>query len=266
MSMEWVDSHCHLQERYRSTAQGEVAAVLERAAAASLVGLVCVGTDAESSLEAISLATDVAAGRFGDEVPVVRAVVGLHPHEATSGTGAIAEIIAAHRNLVAGVGECGLDYYYEHSPRAVQLVAFAEQIRLAHEFDLPLVIHARDAWDDLFGVLRDEGVPTETVLHCFTGGPAEATRCLEAGMTISFSGITTFPKAPELREAAALVPLASMLVETDSPFLTPVPHRGRPNEPSYVPLVGAVVADAAGTTVEALAATTTANARRIFGW
>ena len=126
------------------------------------------------------------------------------------------------------VGECGLDYHYEHSPRRAQRAAFAEQIALAHRHGLALVIHAREAWDDLFDVLGAEGVPERTVLHCFTGGPAEARRCLDAGMFVSFSGIVTFKNAAEVREAAARCPLDRLLVETDSPFLAPVPHRGRP--------------------------------------
>ena len=140
-------------------------------------------------------------------------------------------------SLVA-VGECGLDYHYEHSPREAQRAAFAAQIALAHEYGLALVIHARDAWDDLFDVLAAERVPERTVLHCFTGGPDEVDRCLRAGMYVSFSGIVTFKNAADVRAAAARCPLERLLVETDSPFLAPVPHRGRTNEPSYLPFVG----------------------------
>lgn len=261
--MVWVDAHCHLQERYRED-DARVAVLLERARDAGTAALVVVGTDAQTSEEAICLAEEVAAGRFGSDAPLVRAVVGLHPHEATSGTAAIEEILARRSPHVAGVGEAGLDYFYEHSPRSVQRVAFAEQVGFAHAYDLPLVIHARDAWDDLFDVLQSEGVPTETVLHCFTGGPGEAERCLAAGMTVSFSGIASFPKAPEVREAAALVPLERLLVETDSPFLAPVPHRGKKNEPSFVHLVGAVIAAAKGCTPDEVARASTANAERIF--
>jgi TatD DNase family protein len=140
------------------------------------------------------------------------------------------------------VGECGLDYYYEHSPRDAQRRAFAAQIALAHEHGLTLVIHARDAWDDLFDILGAEGVPPRTVLHCFTGGPGEAERCLRAGMFVSFSGIVTFKNAEDVRAAVAVCPFDRLLVETDSPFLAPVPYRGRTNEPSYLPYVGAAIA------------------------
>ncbi|MEI6700619.1 MAG: TatD family hydrolase [Actinomycetota bacterium] len=265
MTATWIDSHCHLQERYLTDGELDVEGPLRRAAEHGISALICVGTDADTSRQAIALASDVAKGRFGSHVPAVRAVVGLHPHEALAGTAEIEELLSTGSEHIAGVGECGLDYFYEHSPRDDQRKAFAAQIGLAHTYALPLVIHARDAWDDLFAILDSEGVPPLTVLHCFTGGPSEAVRCLGAGMTVSFSGIVSFPKAPEVREAAAIVPLDRLLIETDSPFLAPVPHRGKQNEPSYVPFVGMAVAEAKGLSIEEVAAATTRNARNIFG-
>jgi len=167
--------------------------------------------------------------------------------------------------VLVAIGECGLDYHYDRSPRDVQRTAFAEQVALARGYDLALVIHVREAWDDLFDVLASEGVPERTVLHCFTGGPVEARRCLDAGMFISFSGIVTFKNAPEVREAAALCPLDRLLVETDSPFLAPVPFRGKPNEPALVPLVGAVVAEVKGIDATEVASTSSAAASAAFG-
>jgi TatD DNase family protein len=166
--------------------------------------------------------------------------------------------------VVVAVGECGLDYYYEHSPRPEQRAAFAAQIALAHAHGLALVIHARDAWNDLFDILATEGVPERTVLHCFTGGPDEVDRCLRAGMFVSFSGIITFKNAADVRAAAARCPLDRLLVETDSPFLAPVPHRGRPNEPALLPLVGATVAEVKGCAVESIAASSAAAALTAF--
>jgi TatD DNase family protein len=271
----WFDSHCHLQERYQPESAPEeeddevgVAAALGRCAAAGVTRLVCVGTDLATSEQALALAAASRTGRLGPDAPEVWATVGLHPHEAVAGTGPLADLVAraldgGDGDLV-GVGECGLDYFYEHSPRAEQRRAFAEQIALAHRHRLTLVIHARDAWDDLFAVLASEGVPERTVLHCFTGGPDEAVRCLEAGTYLSFSGIVTFKNADELRQAAALCPEDRLLVETDSPFLTPVPHRGRPNEPAFVPLVGARVAEVRQVAPEELARTTTRNALAAF--
>jgi TatD DNase family protein len=177
----------------------------------------------------------------------------------------LAEELAPGDGAVVAVGECGLDYYYEHSPRPVQRTAFAAQIALAHAHSLALVIHARDAWDDLFDVLGAEGVPERTVLHCFTGGPDEMDRCLRAGMFVSFSGIITFKNAGEVRAAAARCPLDRLLVETDAPFLAPVPHRGTVNEPARVAVVGSAVAEIKGLTALELAARTTANAQSAFG-
>jgi TatD DNase family protein len=167
--------------------------------------------------------------------------------------------------VVVAVGECGLDYYYEHSPRAEQRSAFAAQIQLAHECGLALVVHTRDAWDDTFDILRSEGPPARWVLHCFSGGPDEATRGLDMGAMLSFSGIVTFKNADDIRAAAALCPLDRILVETDSPYLAPVPHRGQPNQPAWVPFVGAKVAEVRGVDAETIEAATWANTAAVFG-
>ncbi len=253
----WFDSHCHVQEFYEPDPS-----VLLRAAEEGIAGVVCIGTEAGSSEQALALAGDPPAGG-----PAVYATVGLHPHEASRGIEEVAALLDAamasgHRPV--GVGECGLDYFYEHSPRAAQRSVFAAQIALAKRHDLALVIHARDAWDELFDILHAEGVPERTVLHCFTGGPAEARRCLDAGMYVSFSGIVTFKNAADVREAATMCPLDSMLIETDSPFLAPAPHRGSRNEPRYVPLVGACIAQLKGVDQDAVAASTHDAARRAF--
>ena len=228
----------------------------------------CVGTNAATSAQGLSLARAVQAEGWGTETPEVWATVGLHPHEASTPTTEIASLLAdgAARNddrLVA-VGECGLDYHYEHSPRADQRRAFADQIALAHGLDLALVIHPRDAWDDLFAVLGSEGVPARAVLHCFTGGPVEVRRCLDAGLFVSFSGIVTFKNATDVRRAVELCPLDRLLVETDSPFLAPAPHRGRPNEPALVAVVGETVARVKDVPVSELARTSDDVAKRVF--
>jgi TatD DNase family protein len=203
----------------------------------------------------------------------VWATVGLHPHEADRGLAEVERLLeqtadgpggAAAARLVA-VGECGLDYYYEHSGRDAQREAFARQIALAHRLGLALVVHARDAWEDLFDVLDAEGVPERTVLHCFTGGPDEARRCLDAGMFVSFSGIVTFKNAADVRQAARICPSERLMVETDSPFLAPVPFRGRTNEPAFVPYVGAAVANVRGVSVQEVLHTSTRVAQAAFG-
>lgn len=242
----WADSHCHLGD--------DAAEALAAARAAGVELLVTVGTDAEHSRRAVELA----AAHDG-----VWATVGLHPHDASQGLTGLEPLLGAPK--VVAVGETGLDYHYDHSPRDVQRAAFAAQIGLAHEHGLALVIHTREAWDDTFAILRAEAPPARTVFHCFTGGPPEARRCLDLGAYLSFSGIVTFKNAPENREAAALCPLDRLLIETDSPYLAPVPHRGRRNQPAYVAVVGAAVAAARGTTTEHVAAVTLSNTRVAFG-
>ncbi len=249
----WIDTHCHLQ-----WATGGAEAAIERARAAGVIGMVCVGTDATSSREAVAL-----AGRFPD----VRATVGLHPHEASrlaEEWDELCELVTAPG--VVGVGETGFDLHYTHSPVEAQAESFRRHVRLAEQAGHTLVIHARDAWDEVFGVLADEGSPERVVLHCFTGGPAEAARALGGGASISFSGIVSFANAHDVRAAAVTVPPDRLLVETDAPYLAPVPHRGRENEPAWVPVVGGALAGALGLPVAEVAAATTANARRLFGF
>ena len=165
---------------------------------------------------------------------------------------------------MVAVGECGLDYHYDHSPREVQRAVFADQIALAKKHDLALVVHTREAWDDTFAMFASEGVPDRTVIHCFTGGPEEAQKCLDLGAWLSFSGIVTFPGAPEVLEAATLCPLDRLLVETDSPFLAPVPHRGKPNRPALVPFVGTAIADAKHIPTADVADVTWRNAAMVY--
>ncbi len=246
----WVDSHCHLQ-----LAGGDEHVV--RARAAGVEWMVCVGTDLETSQASLA---------FADRHPDVYASVGLHPHDASrlGAEWAMLEPLAVSDACLA-IGECGFDLFYEHSPRDEQETAFRFQIRLAKHARKPLVVHTRDAWDDTFRVLDDEGVPERTILHCFTGGPEEASAALERGCYLSFSGIVSFKNADGLRAAARLAPADRILVETDSPFLTPEPHRGKPNEPALVVAVGAALARARGVEAEEIAETTRRNAGLAFG-
>jgi TatD DNase family protein len=258
----WVDSHCHVHDSPDPEAEG----ALSRARTAGVGLVVCVGTSAEDSARALT----VAAGSRRPESAgaTAFATVGLHPHEASRGVATLGPVLAGAgvgSGVLVGIGECGLDYHYDHSPRDVQREAFASQVALAQEHRLTLVIHTREAWDDTFAVLQEAGVPERVIFHCFTGGRAEAERCLEIGAWLSFSGIVTFKNAGDVREAAAVCPLERVLVETDSPYLTPLPHRGRPNEPAYVPLVGAAVAAVKGLAVAEVEAATTANAAAAFG-
>ncbi len=244
----WCDSHCHVPY------QGVGPEVIGEARAAGVTRLVTVGTDAEHSRAGL----DLAAAHDG-----VWATVGLHPHDASKGVSTLEPLLRGQPELVA-IGECGLDYHYDFSPRPVQREAFAAQVALAQEHDLALVVHTREAWDDTFSILASVGTPERTVFHCFTGGPAEARRALDMGAWLSFSGIITFKNAADIRAAAAICPLDRLLVETDTPFLAPVPHRGRPNSPALVPLVGGAVAAALGIDVAAVEEATWAGAAQVF--
>ncbi|MHB1928396.1 MAG: TatD family hydrolase [Acidimicrobiales bacterium] len=223
----WADSHCHVPY------EGVDDSAVDEAVAAGVGRLVSIGTDARQSEAAI----EVASRR-----PEVWATVGLHPHDAADGVETIEGLLDPPPPRVVAIGECGLDYHYDHSPRDEQRRAFALQVALAHRLRLALVIHTREAWDDTFTVLAAEGVPERTVFHCFTGGAPEARRALDLGAWLSFSGIVTFRTAADIREATRLCPPDRLLVETDAPYLAPVPYRGQPNRPAWVTVVGASVA------------------------
>jgi len=250
--LRWVDSHCHPQ-----MATGGADAAITRARDAGVAAMVVVGTDLESSRQAVDLAS---------RHPDVFATVGLHPHDASRLSAEWEDLVALAKSpRVVAVGEAGFDFHYMHSPPDAQDAAFRAQIRLANHLERALVIHSREAWDATFTVLVQEGVPERTVFHCFTGGPDEARRCLDAGAWLSFSGIVTFKAAEDVRGAAALCPLDRLLVETDSPYLTPVPHRGKPNCPAFVPLVGAAVAAVKGIAVDEVERATWQSTERVFG-
>lgn len=249
--MGLIDTHCHLDML------GDLDEILGRATQAGVDTVITIGESLETSEHAVKIA---------GAQPNVSASVGLHPHHAKDRTDALMarlRELAADPKVVA-IGEAGLDYHYDNSPRPEQRAAFAEQVRLALETDLALVIHTRDAWDDTFAILADEGVPARTVFHCFSGGPAEAERSLAVGAILSFSGIVTFPKGGDLREAARIAPAERIVVETDAPFLAPVPHRGRQNEPSYLPNTAQCLADIKEMTIEAFTELSSATARALF--
>lgn len=239
-STRWVDNHCHLGD--------DVAEVLDAARAAGVAQFIDVGCDRASSLKAIAHAA-VYDG--------VHATVGLHPHDASQGIDGLEDLLAEPR--VVAVGECGLDYHYDNSPRDAQRDMFSAQIGLANRYGLPLVIHTREAWPDTFDVLDAEGMPERTIFHCFTGGPDQAHKCLDRGGYLSFSGIASFKSATDVQEAARLCPLDRLLVETDSPYLAPTPYRGKPNQPAWVARVGEVLAELRGADIADIAAATWDN-------
>ena len=245
----YVDTHCHLFD----TRGADLADVIAGARSAGVTTMINVGCDAATTASAIETARAYEG---------VFATAGLHPHEAKFGVDTIVCFLDDPR--VIAIGECGLDYFYEHSPRAQQREAFAAQIQLAHERKLPLVVHTRDAWADTFDVFAAEGVPERTIFHCFTGGVAEASKCLDLGAFLSFSGIVTFKSAADVHAAARLCPVERLLAETDSPYLAPVPHRGRTNQPAYVTHVVAALAGLRNKPTDSVREATAANARLAF--
>ncbi len=251
-----IDSHCHLNYKGLVEKQGEV---LERARAAGIAGFLNISTRQSEWQDVVATAE-----RESD----VWATVGIHPHEADQHADLGREVLleATRHPRVIGIGESGLDYYYDKSDREVQQALFRMHIGVARETGLPLVIHTRDADDDTAAILTEEmGQGTfPALIHCFTASPAFGRKVLELGLTISISGIVTFKNAADLQEFAKEIPQDRLLVETDSPFLAPVPHRGKPCEPGYVRDTAKFVADLRGEDVADLAATTSANFFRLF--
>jgi TatD DNase family protein len=246
-----VDTHCHL-----FLLDGDPSEAVETAREAGVDTLVCVGIDPESSRRSLALA---------ETHPGVFSTAGMHPHDASGfDAGAAAEIEDLLANpLVLAVGECGLDFFRLRSPRPEQERAFAAQVTLALAYDLPLVVHVRDAWSEILRVL-DEGSAERVILHCFSGDAEIGLACAERGWFLSFAGNVTYPKNAHLREAAAAVPFDRVLVETDSPFLAPQRLRGRGNTPANVVDVIEAIAVARGERVEIVRETIAANARSAF--
>jgi TatD DNase family protein len=251
-----IDSHCHLDMDFDADRD----AVLARARRAGVAAMVTIG--ASGRFDANRAAVQIAAAHAG-----VYATVGVHPHEAASVDDAsLAELetLAGQAKVVA-IGETGLDYHYEHSPRAAQREAFARFIELARRTTLPVVVHLRDADDDAVDVMQAAGArDAGGVIHCFSGDAASARRFLDLGFHLSFSGIVTFKTADALREAARLVPRDRLMVETDAPFLAPIPYRGRRNEPALVVQTAAALAAVRSESLADLAQAATANTRRLF--
>ena len=251
-----VDSHCHIDMPQFDADRDEVVA---RARAAGVVEMLVVGGVDEVSGHRRALEV---AGRFG-----LPATAGVHPHEARIATDAVYDELRdlAREGRIVAIGEIGLDFHYDHSPRDVQREVFRRQIRLALEVGLPIVVHTREADGSTVDILEAEGAAEAGgVIHCFTGGLELARRALDLGFLISFSGIVAFPRAEVIQQVAREVPEDRLLIETDAPFLAPPPHRGKRNEPAFVMDVAKKVAALRGMTAEAVAAASTASYARLF--
>ncbi len=255
----WVDTHCHLPMLKHGTREE----ILNRAELSGVRYLVTIGTepeDWESSQQA------------AQNQPNVFFSLGLHPHGAERWN----DVRATLESFFVGnkppakcvaIGETGLDYYYENSAKDAQKVCFTDQLALARRVNLPLVIHCRDAYEDLFEIIKRDGMPKAGgIMHCFTGTAEVAKQAVDHGLMISFSGILTFKNAQAIRDAAKIVPDDRILLETDCPFLAPIPNRGKPNEPSFLPHTAKVLALVRQQPESQIAEKTTANARRVFGF
>lgn len=256
-----IDSHCHLDVRVWGSDE-EVDAVVARAHAAGVEAMVAIGSGYgfESGRRAVAVA---------ERQPGVRASVGLHPHDAREATPErLAEMYALARHpVVVALGEMGLDYHYDHSPRDVQRAAFRDQLAAARELGLPVIIHDRESGGETLEILDEQRAWDGGVLfHCYTGDVDYMQQIVTRGGYISIPGIVTFKNGEITRRVAAAVPDDRLLIETDSPFLTPVPFRGRRNEPAYVTLVAAKVAELRGVDTRTLDALTTTNTRRFYRW
>lgn len=254
-----IDSHCHLADE---AFEADLDAAIARAREAGVTGALCIlaaGDEPEA----------VRARGVQAKWEAVRFATGVHPHAAGTFAGRVADAADSTRRHVAAfaacaIGEIGLDYHYDFAPRDVQRDVFAGQLALAQEMQRPVIIHTRDATDDTFAILG-EAAGVRGVFHCFTGDGAMARRALDIGFYLSFAGIVSFPRAESLREAARLVPADRLLIETDSPYLAPVPFRGKRNEPAYVPRVLEALAAARGEAPAALAERTSHNFVSLFG-
>jgi TatD DNase family protein len=250
-----IDSHAHLE---MEAFDGDREAVIGRAAAAGLTAIITVGTTLPDCEKAVSL-----AGFY----PLVHAAVGIHPHEVKgieAGTCNALRILAGQAKVVA-IGEIGLDFFYDFSPREIQLRWFSEQLDLAEELDLPVIIHDREAHAETLAILRQRKGRLRGVLHCFSGDPVMARECIELGLHLSVAGPVTYRKADQLRAVAREIPAERLLIETDAPYLAPQPYRGKRNEPAYVVETARYLAEIRGMAAGELERVTEQNARRLFG-
>nr|MCU0667186.1 TatD family hydrolase [Patescibacteria group bacterium] len=247
------DTHCHIHEKEYAMPKDEVRA---KADEAGVTRVICVGTDIKTSKEAID---------YADITPKTWATMGLHPHDAKLGSGALKQLanLLPNKNVVA-IGECGLDYYYNHSPKGDQIKALEFQMQLAIDNNLPMSFHIRDAFDDFWPIFdRFRGL--RGVVHSFTATTKELDQSLSRGLYIGLNGIMTFTKQQDQLESAKLVPLDRLVLETDAPYLTPKPHRGRINEPKHILLIADFLAKLKGEQLDNIALATTKNTCQLFG-
>ena len=256
--MSLIDSHCHLDSQEFDADREEV---IDRALAAGVEHMMAIGTG--------NGPPDLEAGiRIADKYPCFYATVGIHPHDAAKASPAdlrrVSDLLA-HPKVLA-VGEIGLDYHYDFSPRETQKSVFIEQMAIAAQARKPIVIHTREAWDDTMALIEQHWGPHGIggIMHCFSGGPADAQRALDLGFYLSFGGIVTFPKATDVQAAAKAAPRDRILIETDAPYLAPVPKRGKRNEPALIVHTGRKLAELRGESFEDICTIATSNFRELM--
>jgi TatD DNase family protein len=258
--MTLIDSHCHLDGKAFQKDREET---IQRALDAGVSHMVAIGTgEGPPDLEA--------AIRLADSHACFSATVGVHPHDAAKADDETFKRLAAllqHPKCVA-LGEIGLDFHYDFSPHDAQRAVFIEQLRIAADARKPIVIHTREAWTETMEVLRQHWIPSGLgcLLHCFTGNAGQAREAVDLGFHLAFGGVLTYPRAEEVREAARETPLDRILLETDAPYLPPVPYRGKRNEPAYVALTAAKLAEVKNLSLEEIATATAANTRLLLNW
>lgn len=245
-----TDTHCHIHK----PGYEDQSAAYERARAAGVSRLICVGTDNDTSAQAVD---------FAERHDGTWASIGAHPHDATNGIDGIRRLLEVRSDKLVAIGEIGLDYFYTHSPKPTQIAMFEAQLQLARDNDLPVIFHVRDAFEDFWPIVANfAGI--RGVLHSFTDSQVNMERAVADGLYIGVNGISTFTKDGAQRAMFDTIPLERMLLETDAPFLTPVPHRGKVNEPAYVKHVAEYHADRRGVALEHLARVTSTNASNLF--
>ncbi len=249
-----IDTHCHIHESYELP----LSEVLSRAREAGVMQMICVGTSEESSRQAVARAGDTEG---------IYAAIGVHPHDTKDGYAHISELAAQHPEKLVAVGEIGLDYFYTHSPREVQIEALKQQMSVALANNLPIIFHVREAFDDFWPIFEEFEAQFGTVrgvLHSFTDSEQNLQKAIEKGLYIGVNGISTFTKDPAQQAMFDAIPLDRLIFETDAPFLTPTPYRGKVNEPAYIRVIADFHAQRRGISLEEIAHITTNNARALF--
>lgn len=252
-----IDTHCHIHDADYPIKPADV---IENAKKSGVLKMICIGTDVISSKRAVEFANN--------NIGVAYAAVGVHPHDAKNGWSEIVDLVKNRNKSMVAIGEIGLDYHYDYSPRSLQIEVLKSQIELALEYDLPMIFHVREAFDDFWQVYDEyvkKGAKIRGVMHSFTDSPENAQKTLDRGLLIGVNGYSTFIKNAEQQQMFKTLPIEKMIFETDAPYLTPAPFRGKVNEPAFVKQIAVYHALARGVSLDVISQVTTENANQLFG-